>query len=139
MRLSGKHGVRLMSQSEATLIELTGSVGVAQIAELHAKVQEASSAGSEVTLDFGEVRSIDASVLQLLLASKQAMDQGAGMVSLRGLSDQLIESLESFGAGEVLSMMGASSESGSDTEPAAADPSAEPASEPVVEQTAGSD
>ncbi|MEL6109801.1 MAG: STAS domain-containing protein [Planctomycetota bacterium] len=94
-----------MNQSEATLITLSGSIGVAEIAELHTGVVRAAEEGRKITFDFSETRDVDASILQLLLASSAAAKKDVATISLRGVSDSLAESFESFGAGEILSMV----------------------------------
>lgn len=90
---------------EALQISLSGSVGVAHVAQLHATALEAISAGSSVTFNMSETRDIDASIVQLVLATR-ALTQSQGLeTSLVGLSEMLSDSLIRYGAEELLELV----------------------------------
>ena len=92
-----------MSQSESTGIPLSGSVGVAQVAELYATVTEACATEPVIAFDCSETRDIDASIVQLLLASQAAAEEKGSKMEIRGASETLAKLLEEYGLGESLS------------------------------------
>jgi anti-anti-sigma regulatory factor len=91
---------------ETTTIPLKGSVGVADVAELHSASLEAIVANNAVAFDFSEATDIDASVLQLLLATHAASQEHKTNTVLTGVSDRLRKSLEGYGKPELLDLIG---------------------------------
>ena len=79
-------------------IPLTGSPSVAQAATLHTTVQDAFADEGAVAFDLSELRSLDASILQLLLAAQTAAKASGGHVQLVDVSESLAQLLESCGA-----------------------------------------
>ena len=87
---------------QAAKFSLEGSVGVAQVEQLHASVHEAVQSEQAVELDLSEVRDIDGSILQLILATEAATSERGLEFALTGLSDSLKQLLTFNGAETVL-------------------------------------
>lgn len=96
---------------QAAKFSLEGSVGVAQVEQLHASVQEAVQGDQAVELDLSEVRDIDGSILQLILATEAATTERGIDFALTGLSDSLQEMLTFNGAKATLANVRAESPS----------------------------
>jgi anti-anti-sigma regulatory factor len=88
--------------SRTTTIKLTGSVGVAQVGALRDTAREALLAGEAVVFDCGELRDVDASILQLMFATRGAAAEQQLSMDLAGVSDALAKSIENYGASAVL-------------------------------------
>ena len=82
----------------AEKISLSGSVGVAQVAELHASTQTIITGGNGVHFDFTEARDIDASILQLMLATRKAAVESGVQMQLTEVSDSTAEAITGHGA-----------------------------------------
>lgn len=81
-------------------ISMSGSVGVAHAAELHATTLEVIEKvkTEPVTFDFSEVRNVDASILQLLLATKSAVEDRERQMVLDSVPENVADSITAHGA-----------------------------------------
>ncbi|MEO1528050.1 MAG: STAS domain-containing protein [Planctomycetota bacterium] len=91
-----------MSSSELTAIPLSGSVGVAHVAELYATVTEACGTESAIAFDCTETRDIDASIVQVLLAVKALADEKGRDVEFLGPSETFSNLLTEYGFGDCI-------------------------------------
>ena len=91
-------------------IPLAGSVGVAQVEQLHATVKNSVESQEPIALDFSEVRDIDASILQLMLAMQKASRDSAAQAEFTGFSDAFAEMLRSNGAEKLMAGEGEAEE-----------------------------
>lgn len=61
--------------SDESVIRISGSATVAEVSNLHQAVTSAHAAEAEVVFDMSDARDIDASVVQLLLATRNASEK----------------------------------------------------------------
>ena len=101
---------------EALQIPLQGSVGVAHVAQLHTTAFEGIEAGSSIVFDLSEARDIDASIVQLMLATQALTDSRDLETKVIGISEMLSDSLTKFGAEELLELVCAETQPEAPTE-----------------------
>ena len=110
-------------------IPLAGSVGVPQVEQLHATIKTAVDSREPVALDFSEVRDIDTSILQLMLAAKAAAQSGDAQVEFTDFTDSFSQMLKSNGAEKLLATEGNAEEAPAEATDDSAPSDSEDASE----------
>lgn len=88
----------------SSLISLPKAATVAHAACLHADVNEALTSGQPLAFDAAQTESIDAAVLQLLLAARTAADSRQLDFTLLNVPDPLARTLEAAGAASLLAL-----------------------------------
>lgn len=88
--------------NEADGFELKGSIGVASIAELHEQSCRALEQEGDVEIDMSAVTDIDASVIQLLLATKKRSAELKSNCVLKELPDSVRSVMSQGGALQAL-------------------------------------
>ena len=83
-------------------ITLNGSVGAAQVSELHAAALEAVQSGETVTFDCKNATDIDASVLQVMLATHAATEERGTHTELADASESLIKLVQDHGGSQLV-------------------------------------
>lgn len=80
------------------MIALEGSVRASQIGELYAATQHAIENQQQITFDFQKTTDIDASVLQLLIATNEVAGE---RFLITGVSSDLAATLRRYGIAEL--------------------------------------
>ena len=86
----------------AEKISLSGSVGVAQAADVYSSVQTGIAGGNAVEFNLADVRDIDASILQLFIAAQKAAAEHGTEALLTDLPESIVRSFASHGASILL-------------------------------------
>ena len=85
-----------------TCISLSGSVTVAQAAEIYQAAKDSIESGTAIEFELSDARAIDTSVIQLLLATRAAAKERDLSFRVNGASESLQSWLKQFGGSELL-------------------------------------
>lgn len=85
-------------------LKLEGALSVAAASRLHEQLSTARETGRSLTLEFGDIESIDLTILQLLRAGEQSfLRQGLSLSLASPLPDALLSIAEEAGTPELIS------------------------------------
>lgn len=82
---------------QTATVEMEGSVGVGQVAQLHASVRDALEQNAELHIECGTADDIDTSILQLMMATRVAADQRGCRATFDNVSEYLTQVIEDLG------------------------------------------
>ena len=92
-----------MSLASPPSVVLQGALTIAAAAEWRARLLAAlTAAGDELVLDLAGVDAFDSAGVQLLLATRRALDGRGARLSLQGVTPVVAEALAALGLDELL-------------------------------------